>query len=120
VSVKDKNKIKKEMYNMTKKENKKATIIQLIEAGKSNVEISAALKCSYNYVFSVRKEYEKEKQARACVAVYKTDEHPMGWVSTHSEYKEEYFRDLSLELNATIAVYELYSGNHIMTFGGRI
>lgn len=58
--------------------------------------------------------------ARACVAVYKTDESPMGWVSTHSEYKEEYFRDLSLGLDATIAVYELYSGNHIMTFGGRI
>jgi predicted transcriptional regulator len=45
------------------KENKKATIIQLIEAGKSNVEISAALKCSYNYVFGVRKAYEKEKAA---------------------------------------------------------
>lgn len=45
------------------KENKKATIIQLIEAGKSNVEISAELKCSYNYVFGVRKAYEKEKAA---------------------------------------------------------
>lgn len=47
------------------KENKKATIIQLIEAGKSNVEISSELKCCYNYVFSVRKAYEKEKQAAA-------------------------------------------------------
>ena len=45
------------------KENKKATIIQLIEAGKSNVEISAETKCCYNYVFSVRKAYEKEKAA---------------------------------------------------------
>lgn len=43
------------------KENKKATIIQLIKAGKSNVEISAELKCCYNYVFGVRKAYEKEK-----------------------------------------------------------
>ena len=47
------------------KENKKATIIQLIEAGKTNVEISAELKCSYNYVFGVRKAYEKEKAAAA-------------------------------------------------------
>jgi predicted transcriptional regulator len=50
---------------VVQKENKKATIIQLIEAGKSNVEISAATKCCYNYVFSVRKAYEKEKQAAA-------------------------------------------------------
>lgn len=48
-----------------KKENKKATIIQLIEAGKSNVEISAETKCCYNYVFGVRKEYEREKQVAA-------------------------------------------------------
>jgi hypothetical protein len=47
------------------KENKKATIIQLIEAGKSNVEISAETKCCYNYVFGVRKAYEKEKAAAA-------------------------------------------------------
>ena len=45
------------------KENKKAKIIQLIEAGKTNVEISAETKCCYNYVFSVRKAYEKEKAA---------------------------------------------------------
>ena len=50
---------------VVQKENKKATIIQLIEAGKSNVEISAETKCCYNYVFSVRKAYEKEKQAAA-------------------------------------------------------
>lgn len=50
---------------VVQKENKKATIIQLIEAGKSNVEISAETKCCYNYVFSVRKAYEKEKQAVA-------------------------------------------------------
>jgi len=47
---------------VVQKENKKAKIIQLIEAGKSNVEISAETKCCYNYVFSVRKAYEKEKQ----------------------------------------------------------
>ena len=50
---------------VVQKENKKATIIQLIEAGKSNVEISAETKCCYNYVFSVRKAYEKEKKAAA-------------------------------------------------------
>ena len=47
------------------KENKKAAIIELIEAGKTNVEISAEIKCCYNYVFNVRKAYEKEKQAKA-------------------------------------------------------
>ena len=47
------------------KENKKAKIIQLIEAGKTNVEISAETKCCYNYVFGVRKAYEKEKAAAA-------------------------------------------------------
>lgn len=46
---------------VVEKENKKATIITLIEAGKSNVEISAETKCCYNYVFGVRKAYEKEK-----------------------------------------------------------
>lgn len=50
---------------VVEKENKKATIIQLIEAGKSNVEISAETKCCYNYVFGVRKAYEREKQAAA-------------------------------------------------------
>ena len=50
---------------VVKRENKKATIIELIEAGKTNVEISAETKCCYNYVFSVRKAYEKEKQAAA-------------------------------------------------------
>ena len=48
---------------VVKRENKKATIIELIEAGKSNVEISAETKCCYNYVFNTRKTYEKEKQA---------------------------------------------------------
>ena len=50
---------------MEKTEIKKAAIIQLIEAGKSNVEISAELKCCYNYVFGVRKAYEKEKEKQA-------------------------------------------------------
>lgn len=50
---------------VVKRENKKATIIELIEAGKSNVEISAETKCCYNYVFNTRKTYEKEKQAIA-------------------------------------------------------
>lgn len=43
------------------RENKKATIIAMIEAGKSNVEISAETKCCYNYVFNTRKTYEREK-----------------------------------------------------------
>lgn len=50
---------------VVERENKKATIIQLIEAGKSNVEISAETKCCYNYVFGVRKAYEKEKAVAA-------------------------------------------------------
>ncbi len=50
---------------VVEKENKKATIITLIEAGKSNVEISAETKCCYNYVFGVRKAYEKDKIAVA-------------------------------------------------------
>jgi len=50
---------------VVERENKKATIIELIEAGKSNVEISAETKCCYNYVFNTRKTYEKEKQAIA-------------------------------------------------------
>jgi len=47
---------------VVKRENKKATIIELIKAGKTNVEISAEIKCCYNYVFNTRKAYEKEKQ----------------------------------------------------------
>lgn len=40
------------------RENKKEKIIELIKAGKTNVEISGDLKVSYNYVYSVRKNYE--------------------------------------------------------------
>lgn len=50
---------------VVEKENKKATIIALIEAGKSNVEISSETKCCYNYVFGVRKAYEQDKIAVA-------------------------------------------------------
>lgn len=46
------------------KETKKAAIIKLIEAGKTNVEISAELRCSYNHVFNIRKTYETEKANR--------------------------------------------------------
>ena len=39
--------------------NKKDVIRQLINDGKTNVEISTELKCSYNYVYNTRKEHEK-------------------------------------------------------------
>lgn len=41
------------------KENKKAKIIELMAAGKSNVEISSELKVCYNYVYNTIKEYQK-------------------------------------------------------------
>jgi predicted transcriptional regulator len=44
---------------VVKKENKKERIIELIDAGKTNVEISKEVKSCYNYVFNVRKEYER-------------------------------------------------------------
>ena len=44
---------------VTKKQGTvKQSIIELIDAGQSNVEISKALAVNYNYVFKVRKEYE--------------------------------------------------------------
>ena len=43
------------------KENKKADVIALVEAGKSNVEISKELKVCYNRVFNIRKEMERAK-----------------------------------------------------------
>lgn len=39
----------------------KASIVELIEAGKTNTEISKELGKNYNYVFKVRKEYEATK-----------------------------------------------------------
>ena len=53
----------KEM-RVVQKENKKGKIIELIKKGKSNVEISAELRCSYNYVFGIRKVYELEKNKK--------------------------------------------------------
>lgn len=35
------------------KENKKDEIIKLLNEGKSNIEISKALKCNYNYVWKI-------------------------------------------------------------------
>lgn len=46
-----------------KQGEKKAAIIELIEAGKTNKEISEATGCYYNYVFKVRKEYELASRA---------------------------------------------------------
>ena len=39
----------------------KASIIALLEQGKTNTEISAALSKDYNYVFKVRKEWEASR-----------------------------------------------------------
>ena len=39
----------------------KSSIVELIEQGKTNTEISKALAVNYNYVFKVRKEYEAAK-----------------------------------------------------------
>jgi transposase-like protein len=39
----------------------KESIVELIEAGKTNTEISKELGKNYNYVFKVRKEYEATK-----------------------------------------------------------
>ena len=50
---------------VTKKQGTvKASIEALIEAGKTNTEISKELAVNYNYVFKVRKEYEAA-QAKA-------------------------------------------------------
>lgn len=49
-----------EMRKATR-ENKKAKIIELVQAGKTNVEISKELKVSYHYVFNTRKAYEAAK-----------------------------------------------------------
>lgn len=46
---------------VVEKENKKQVIIEMIEKGMSNVDISAETKCCYNYVFNVRKTYEMAK-----------------------------------------------------------
>mgnify|MGYP001078736010 CR=1 FL=1 len=41
-----------------KGDSKKDKIIELIQAGKTNNEISSELKCNYNYVWKIRKESE--------------------------------------------------------------
>ena len=47
---------------VTKKQGTvKASIIERIEEGKSNADISKELAVNYNYVFKVRKEYEAAK-----------------------------------------------------------
>jgi transposase-like protein len=43
----------------------KESIIALIEAGKTNTEISKELAKNYNYVFKVRKEYDAKKAGAA-------------------------------------------------------
>lgn len=49
---------------VTKKQGTvKTSIIQLIDDGKTNTEISKALAVNYNYVFKVRKEYEAAARA---------------------------------------------------------
>lgn len=44
----------------TKKESQKDKIVELYWQGKSNKEISIALKTNYNYVFNVLKKYKAE------------------------------------------------------------
>ena len=51
------------VYNVVSNDCRKAgtEIRELIEAGKTNTEISKELAKNYNYVFKVRKEYEATK-----------------------------------------------------------
>lgn len=42
-----------------KRNSKKDDIVRMIDEGMNNVEISSELKCSYNYVYGVRKEKER-------------------------------------------------------------
>lgn len=48
-----------------KKVSRKDDIVKLYKAGKTRVEISKELKCNYNYVFKVTKDYEAEAQVKA-------------------------------------------------------
>jgi transposase-like protein len=48
----------------TKKISRKDDIIKLYKNGKTRVEISKTLKCNYNYVFKVTKDYEAEEKAK--------------------------------------------------------
>ena len=50
-----------EVRTLRKQGEVKSSIITLIEAGKTNAEISRDLGKNYNYVFKVRKEYEASK-----------------------------------------------------------
>lgn len=45
--------------NKVVKESKKGKIVELLKEGKSLVDVSKELRCSYNYVFNVRKEMKK-------------------------------------------------------------
>jgi DNA-binding CsgD family transcriptional regulator len=42
------------------KENKKDEIVKMLKEGKSNIEISKALKCNYNYVWKIVNEELKK------------------------------------------------------------
>ncbi len=44
-----------------KGDSKKDKIVELIQAGKTNNEISKELKCNYNYVWKIRKEFETKE-----------------------------------------------------------
>ena len=48
-----------------KKQSRKDDIVKLYKTGKTNVEISKALKCNYNYVFKVVKEYREDHPMEA-------------------------------------------------------
>jgi DNA-binding NarL/FixJ family response regulator len=42
-------------------ESKKATIIEMVKAGKTNTEIAKELKTNYNYVYKIAKEVQAAK-----------------------------------------------------------
>ena len=46
------------------RDNKKKKIIELVNEGKSNVEIACELKCSYNYVFNIVKNELSKKDVK--------------------------------------------------------
>lgn len=52
------------------------------------------------------------------VAVVKTKEDPFGYIMMMEDHDEAWFITKSVDMEANISVYEIQSGNHIMTYGG--
>lgn len=55
------------------RETKKDTVFQLFDAGKTLGEVSKELKMNYNYVWKLKKEWEKEVAAEAAKEVAMTN-----------------------------------------------